>query len=167
MARPTPKTAPQLTDEGFELTRIYNWGGAIQRYEAAIDKEPEYARAYANLGFALNKLGRYEKAITTLTKGIKLTTDAVVSHRMLDPLGFAKSNLKQFEGAIEDYTNAIGLNAENPRVLVHRAEARAQLGTPDQEAQAYNDVTEALSLDPHYPHALRLKSLLEGRRFTR
>jgi tetratricopeptide (TPR) repeat protein len=156
-----------LTDEGFELTKIYNWEGAIQKYEAAIEREPEYARAHANLGFALNKLGRYEAAIAALTTGVEITKDPMVLHRMLDSLGFAKSNLKQFEGAIEDYTNAIELNPENPRVLVHRAEARAQLGTPEQEVQAYSDVMQALSIDPHYLPAHRLRGLLEVRRFSR
>jgi serine/threonine protein kinase len=167
VAGPVPKNAAELTDQGFELTRNYDWQGAIQRYEAAIEKDPKYVRAYANLGFALNKLGRYEEAITELTTGIKLGTVPVVLHRMLDSLGFAKSNLKQFGGAIEDYTRALTLNPENPRVFLHRAEARAQLGVPDQEDQAYVDVTQALALDPSYVPALRLKSLLEGRRFNR
>jgi hypothetical protein len=167
VARQAPKTAAQLTDEGFELTRKLDWEGAIQKYEAAIEKDAKFARAFANLGFALNKSGRFEEAIATLSVGIMLSVDSVVLHRMLDSLGLAKSNLKQLEGAIEDYTSAIMLNGENPRVLVHRAEARAQLGALDREAQAYSDVTEVLSLDPHYPPAVRLKNLLEARRFNR
>ncbi|MFB3923964.1 MAG: protein kinase [Terriglobia bacterium] len=164
---PVAKTAAELTNQGFEQTRIYDWEGAIERYEAAIAKDPKYVRAYANLGFALNKLGRYEEAIGVLTEGTKLPADSVVRHRMLDSLGFAKTNLKHFESAIQDYTNAIKLNPENPRVFLHRAEAAAQLGTPDKEDQAYSDVTQALSVDPTYLPALRLKSLLERRRFNR
>ena len=61
-------SAPALTDEGFALTRDDNWEAAVEKYRRAIQVEPEYGRAYGNLGFALNKLGRHDEAIEYVPK---------------------------------------------------------------------------------------------------
>lgn len=155
------RTAAQLTDEGFDLTREDNWDGAIRKYKEALDIDPTYARAHANLGFALNRFGKYTEAIDVLSRGLKVTNDANLRHRLFDNRGFAKSNLKDFGGAIDDFTEAIKLNDHNPRVLAHRAESFAQLG--DLEG-AYDDVTKALELDPGFWVAVRLKQRLDSGR---
>ena len=83
-------------------------------------------------------------------------------HRLYDTRGFARSNLKMFAEAIEDFSRALELNDNNPRVYYHRAESAAQLGEVE---DAYNDVSNALSLDPDFVPALRLKDRLDGGRF--
>ena len=65
-------------------------------------------------------------------------------------------------GAIEDFSRALELNSNNPRVYYHRAESAAQVGEVE---QAYNDVFAALELDPDLVGALRLKDRLDGGRF--
>lgn len=155
--------AEALTDEGFELTKIGNWKGAIVRYRQAIQCDPTYGRAYTNLGFALNRLGNYLDSIEVLTKGIEVAgDDRILLHRLLDNRGFSKSNLKDFAGAIEDYDRAVGLNSTNPRVVYHRAEAKAEVGEIE---EAYLDVLRSLELDPDFSPAHRLKSRLESRKF--
>jgi serine/threonine protein kinase len=155
------RDAAQLTDDGFELTRVDNWEGAMRKYEEALEADPTYARAFANLGFALNRFGRYSEAIDVLSRGLKVTNDANLRHRVFDNRGFAKSNLKDFGGAIADFTEAIKLNDHNPRVLTHRAESYAQMGDIE---SAYDDVSGALDLDPGFWGALRLKSRLDSGR---
>ena len=158
LSRTKDRTAGQLTDEGFDLTREDDWESAMKKYREALEIDPEYARAHANLGFALNRFGKYTEAIDVLSKGLKFTNDANLRHRLFDNRGFAKSNLKDFGGAIDDFSDAIKLNDHNPRVLAHRAESFAQLG--DLEG-AYDDVTKALELDPGFWGALRLKQRLD------
>jgi Flp pilus assembly protein TadD len=41
-------------------------------YEQAIHLDPYYARAYNNMGSALNELGRYEEALVALKQTIRL-----------------------------------------------------------------------------------------------
>jgi serine/threonine protein kinase len=164
--RATPQSGQSpamLTDAGFDLTqRSGDWEGAIKLYRAAIESDGSYGRAFSNLGYALNRLGRYDEAISVLSKGIKVTKDPNILHRLYDTRGFANSNLKRFAEAIEDFSNALELNDHNPRVYYHRAESAAQLGEVD---QAYKDVFTALDLDPDFVPALRLKDRLDGGRF--
>jgi tetratricopeptide (TPR) repeat protein len=96
-----------------------------------------------------------------LTDGIAVTRDPNILHRLYDTRGFARSNLKMFADAIEDFTLALRLNDFNPRVYYHRAESAAQFGDVD---QAYSDVFSALNLDPDFIAALRLKERLDGGR---
>jgi serine/threonine protein kinase len=152
-----------LTDAGFDLTKTGDWEGAIKLYRSAIEQDPNYGRAFSNLGYALNRLGRYDEAIRVLTDGIKVTKDDNVLHRLYDTRGFARSNLKMFVEAIEDFSKALDLNDNNPRVYYHRAESAAQLGEVE---QAYNDVFTTLGLDPDFIPALRLKDRLDGGRFA-
>lgn len=65
-------TPDQLVQEGFTLTRMQRWDAAIARYEAAIKKDPNFQKAYRNLGFALNHVRQYEAAVEILTKGLSL-----------------------------------------------------------------------------------------------
>lgn len=152
-------TAEELTDQGFQEARWGKWEGAIALYRQAIKQDPNYARAYSNLGFSLNKVGRYDDAIPILTEGINRTTDRALLHRLHDSLGFAMSNLKNYAGAIKEFTLAHGYNRYNPRVLYHRAESRALAG---QIEVAIADVVASLDLDPDHPPALRLKQRLES-----
>lgn len=158
------RTAEELTEEGYSLTLSGNWEGAVEKYREAIKQDSSYARAYANLGFALNKLGSYEEAIEVLTEGIDRTSDGAVLHRLYDARGFAKSNLKHYEDAIRDFTKSTDCNARNPRVFSHRAESEAMAGQFD---EAYSDVLQALRLDPEYPRALRLKQKLETQGYVK
>jgi serine/threonine protein kinase len=152
-------SAEQLTDEGFALSRQNQWPLAMKRYERAIEVDPEYARAYSNLGFSLNRLGQYEKGIEYLTKAISLAhDDPALLHRTYDSRGFARSNLKDYEGAVADFTKSIEYNSTNPRVYYHRAESHAQA---DNFEQAYSDVQTALRLDPDFESAIRLRSRLQ------
>ncbi len=86
------RTAAQLTDEGFELTRRDDWEGAIRKYHEALELDSTYARAYANLGFAFNRFGKYADSIEILSQGLRVTNDPNLRHRLLDNRGFAKSN---------------------------------------------------------------------------
>lgn len=78
-------------------------------------------------------------------------------HRLYDSRGFAKSNLKDYEGAIGDFTKAIEYNPENPRVYYHRAESLAADG---RFSDANSDLVRALRRDPTHPGALRLMQKL-------
>jgi serine/threonine protein kinase len=161
-SQPSGQSAATLTDAGFELTRSGDWEGAIKLYRAAIESDHSYGRAFSNLGFALNRLGQYEEAIRVLSDGITATKDNNILHRLYDTRGFARSNLKRFAEAIIDFSQALELNDNNPRVYYHRAESAAQLGEAE---QAYNDVFAALGLDPDFVPAVRLKERLDRGRF--
>jgi tetratricopeptide (TPR) repeat protein len=79
-------------------------------------------------------------------------------HSMYDSRGFAKSNLRKYQEALEDFTKAVNINSRNPRALCHRAETLALMA---RYSEAYTDALMALKIDPDYPRAGRLKDRLE------
>ncbi|MGD0499410.1 MAG: protein kinase [Bryobacteraceae bacterium] len=160
--KPAPGTqmsAHEYTDHGFSLAREESWEAAIEEYRKAIQVDFRYARAYGNLAFALNKVGMHEEAIKVCTEGLNYALSSTDQHRLYDHRGFAKSRLKDFEGAIEDFSAAIRINPTNPKVFQHRAESHALAGS---YKPAYDDAGEAIKLDPEFSPAFRLRQRLES-----
>src|ERR1043166_10253144 len=67
------------------------------------------------------------------------------------------SNLKDYQGAVDDFTQALSYDSRDQRVFIHRAQARAELGDYDKELQ---DVDTALKLDPEHHNVIRLRRKL-------
>jgi tetratricopeptide (TPR) repeat protein len=154
-----PKTADELTAEGFQFAQEGQWERAIQKYREAIAIDSNNGRAHTNLGYALNRVGQFEQAIAALTKAISLTNQDVHLYRIYDLRGFSKVKLTDYAGAIADYTSSLSYNTDDPPTFLHRAQARAQIG---ELSKALQDVNKALRLDPENHHAIRLKRRLEA-----
>jgi serine/threonine protein kinase len=155
--QPDEFTPEQLTAWGFEETRQNNWEDAIRLYREALLKDKTYAAAHANLGFALNRKGEYKQAIEKATEGLKSAKDNGIRHRLYDVIGFAEYSLNRPQDAIRNYSAAIDLR-DNPRVFVHRAEAKAAIGDIP---GAYEDVLSALEIDSDYYPATKLQARLD------
>ena len=154
----TLASAEELTAEGFQLAQDGNWDGAIEKYRAAIRKDKNHGLAYSNLGFALNRVGQYDQAIEVLSQASKLTDVDFHLSRIFDLRGFSKMNVRDYQGAIEDFSTALSYYTKEPRTYLHRAQTRAELGD---FPKALQDVNSALRLDQGNPHAIRLKRKLE------
>jgi serine/threonine-protein kinase len=153
------KTAKEVGDEGFRFSEEGHWEMAIQKYREAISMDPAFGLAYRNLGYALNRVGQFKEAVEVLTKAVSLTTQDAPLHRIYDLLGFSKMSLKDYAGAVADFTSSLKYSANDPRVLIHRAEAHAQVG---EFSKALQDLNRALRLEPANRHAIRLKTRLEA-----
>lgn len=149
--------AEELNAQGFRLTQQGLWDEAIEKYQEAIAANSEHGLAYSNLGFALNRTGQFEEAIKILTKASELTSDDVHLFKIFDLRGFSKLNLKDYEGAVADFTQSLSFNSRDPRVYVHRAQARAELGD---YTKAMQDVEKAMKLDPENLAAIRFRRKL-------
>ncbi len=155
----SPLSAQEYTDAGFALAREDNWEDAVEKYRSAIQSDRTYVRAYGNLGFALNKLGKHEEAIQVCTTGLGIAHASADIHRLHDSRGFAKSRLKDLTGAIEDFTEAIRINPNNPKAFHYRAKSHALAGA---YKLAYHDAGQALRLDADFAPAYRLVQRLES-----
>ncbi|MFT5826406.1 MAG: tetratricopeptide (TPR) repeat protein [Yoonia sp.] len=77
---------------------------AIQTYQTAIRKFPNFYRAYKNLALVMVNEGRYEEAVPFLLKGLELGgTDGA----LYGPLGLAYLNLEKTDSALNAYNNAL------------------------------------------------------------
>lgn len=151
---PIERTPDELVEEGFRLSQLRRWNEAISRYEQAIELDRQNQKAFRNLGYALNRTGRYEEAEQALTRGLEMGAD-VPSHEasLLHERALARSEMKNYDGALEDVNKALGLLPFSLRSLFLRARINLFRGDT---AQALKDAQDVLKRVPDHAGALRL-----------
>lgn len=92
----------------YTLGNLYvqnrNVSSAIQSYQTAIRKFPNFYRAYKNLALVMVNEGRYEEAVPFILKGLELGgTDGA----LYGPLGLAYLNMEKPKSALTAYDNAL------------------------------------------------------------
>lgn len=146
-------SADELVEQGFQESQLRRWNSAIARYERALSIDDHHRKALRNLGYALNRGGRYEDADKILTRGLALPSDSP-SHRasMLMERSFARSNLKRYPEALEDINEALQIR-RSIRALYSRARIHLFM---ERTAEAREDARQVLSLEPDHAGAIRM-----------
>lgn len=140
-----------LVEEGFRFTREGRLESAIEKYRAALKIEPEHPKALWNLGFALNRLGRYKEAVEALDRG--LATKAGNGPSMFYERSYAHAYLKQYDEALRDIDEAVRSRSDSFQFLWQRARVHSFRG---EDEAAKRDAKEVLRLNPAHAGALRL-----------
>ena len=109
------KTAAVLFYRGFALHNKSEYEKAIEKYDEAIELNPNYAELYNNRGTAKDELGQHREAISDLNKAVELNPDFAEAYYNR---GLAKGNLGQHQEAIVDYNKAIELNPNYAKVTI-------------------------------------------------
>jgi len=130
------------TDRG----KAKSWAGdttkALQDFDRAIKKDPNYVWAYASRGRLLTELENYDEAVTSLNRAIELEPESAELH---DLLGIAFEDTGNPAAAIKAYTAAILLDLQN--VDYHQKRARAHQANGDLNS-AVKDLKQAITIDP-------------------
>lgn len=66
------KRTREILDKGTELFNRQNYAGALERYERALQNEPQCALAFFNKGQTLRKLNRIDEAIGAFERAVNL-----------------------------------------------------------------------------------------------
>jgi len=97
------KTKEQWVEEGNALSDLKRYEEALAAYEQAIRLDPNYAKAYYNIGVALYDLKRYEEALAAFEQAIRLDPDYADAYNnkgvALDNLGKSKEAKQAYEKA--------------------------------------------------------------------
>ena len=125
-----------------EVERQEGHEDAIIYYEAAIDKNPEYAEAYNNRGSAYAQKGDFDTAIQDFSKAIALNPEYALAY---SNRGGAYAQKGDFDTAIQDFSKAIALNPDLADAYYNRGVAYADKGEVD---TALQDYTKAIALAP-------------------
>jgi tetratricopeptide (TPR) repeat protein len=107
--------------KGTELAKAFNERGlawrrkgdldlAIADYGEAIRHDPKLGDAYNNRGVAWIRKGDNERAIADLDNALRLAQDKTIKARAYQNRGSAHHANKNFDLAIQDYSQAIGLD---------------------------------------------------------
>ena len=129
------RTCPNAARCGA-ATRQYNKGNyekSIERYERALEAAPESFEATYNLGNALYKAERFDKAEQTMRRAAadSLRTDEERAEAFYN-LGNAQFKQQKYKEALESYKQSLRLNPADQQAKVqlrlHQAPDRRQRG---------------------------------------
>lgn len=148
------ENADDLVERGYRLSLARRWDAAIQAYKQAIASEPQHKKAFRNLAFALNRIGRHEDALATVDAGLKLG-ELQPEHRasILYERSLALQSLRRYDDALTSVQEALSLQPDTPRFLYLRAKTHEFLGAFD---AARRDAQAVLRRIPDHAGALRL-----------
>ena len=124
-------------------------------FNRAIDKDPDYARAYAWQACAISTLAEWtgeefmESATAAATRGLQLDDNDAECHRII---GSVSLYSKDFDKAVYHFERALALNPSNAYIVGRMGEVYNFLGD-GQKALEYQ--TKAIKLDPLLPSYCR------------
>ena len=96
--------------DGVQLSQAKYWKEASNEFLKAIQIDPEYSLAYANLGVSLSQLGRHKEALLAFDEAIVLGYD----HAQLRyNRGLSFSNLNLIEEAINEFKLSLKMDSRN------------------------------------------------------
>jgi tetratricopeptide (TPR) repeat protein len=124
---------------------------AIEKYQDAVDFDPQYAIAYANLGIAYGRLhairhdpGALELARANCKRALTLDPNLVDGHLAMGGV-FNLSGNEQ--GALGEFAKVLKLDPSNPRALVWQGQTYERL---DRWADAEQSFNRVLQERPNY-----------------
>ena len=144
-------TADMYVLRGEAYMQSGNYGGALNDFNTAIDMNPNSSVAFYDRSLLNTRLDDYEAALNDINNAlaVRATNDAdVLQLRDL----YAKRGqlnlwLKNWEGAIADYTNSLARpdGIVNPNVYAERAEAYTAIGDYTSAINDYGAAVRVIS----------------------
>jgi tetratricopeptide (TPR) repeat protein len=137
-----PVLARDHTHRGRLLALDGQWNEALAACEAAIERVRDDDEAHLLRLDLLRRLKRHVDAIRSCDPLIARgkATAAIYEQRAL-----ARESIRDFSGAIEDFTSAMALGGDRPKLLRHRGWLYIVADAP---RLALHDFQEAIGLDP-------------------
>jgi tetratricopeptide (TPR) repeat protein len=127
-----------------------NYFAALTFFQKAIEKNPQDADAWFQVGYCYGNLGRYQDEIESYKQVIRIKPDDANAHLNL---GVAYGNLGRYKDEIESYKQAI-------RIKPDLVEAHSNLGVAYGKLGRYQDAIES------YKQAIRIKPDFAGAHFN-
>ncbi|MBU4287520.1 MAG: tetratricopeptide repeat protein [Proteobacteria bacterium] len=122
--------------------QIKHWKNSAAVFENATKVTNYNWLAYNNLGLALMRNGKAEKAVFYYKKALEIKPDYLIA---LDNLGIALFQLGKLEEALSYYSEALKIDPEHAGIHNHIANVLAAQGKLE---KAVNHYTKALTIDP-------------------
>lgn len=120
------QTAKEYYDKGAYKIRNWDFVGAIQDFNKAIELDPNYLEAYFNRGNAKGYLKDFRGAIQDFNKALEFKSE--YSFDIYAARGSTWLDLGEYKKGLQDCNKSIELEADNPRARACRAIAKILLG---------------------------------------
>lgn len=130
-----PGEAVQLYNKGTELYNEKEYEDAILALQQAIEIDPAYAKAWNNLGSALNALGRYEEAENAYNQAIAIdSSDA----KAWSNLCRALNNQGRYDEAMDACNTSVGIDQGSAKTWNNMGLALNGAGRYDEAVSAFD-----------------------------
>lgn len=129
---------------------------ALREYAAAIQKDPENAKAYFNSGITKRRLNDLPGAIAHYTTAIRLKPTSVDAY---NNRGLVRSQLGDKLAAIADFTEAIRLNPQHVQAYNNRGTIYSEVG---KKQAAIADYSQAIQIDAQYYEAYFNRGIVQS-----
>jgi Flp pilus assembly protein TadD len=148
------ETADNLLQRGKDRLEAGDYAEAVQRFEKALELEPDNVETLNKLGLAQYKLVQLEQAIETYTKALAIEPDNV---DVMSNLGAAYYRFGQLDNAIEIYNRAMAIAPDDAGIRSNLAAAYFQKYEPDGPTDyldmALEQYNKAVELQPDLAEA--------------
>lgn len=128
--------------KGVEIQGEGELEAAIEKYNRAIDVNPDFALAYYNRACAEREMGNLESALADFAKAILIDPYSVAAFVNRADLKIRMGNL---EGAVNDYSQALRIAPDKAIIFYNRGIVRERM---KDYAAAIRDYEKAASLSP-------------------
>jgi tetratricopeptide (TPR) repeat protein len=132
---------------------------AIGACESAIDLNKNYIEAYVLKGEVRFTMKDYNYAIKELTEGIKLMKPEKIDYKAYQLRAKSKFEVKDFKGAVTDWSVYIDANPKEEGALVARGAAKINV---NDNTGAIVDLDEAIKLNPKNPVSYCYRGVAKG-----
>jgi serine/threonine protein kinase/Flp pilus assembly protein TadD len=137
--------------KGNDLLTDFDWEGASQSFEKAVELDPDFASAYYSLSFAHLMLNNSRERNEALKKAKDLSQKATEKERLLIEADFALSIERNSRKALQILEKTAEKYPKDKEVHFSLGWSFRNRDMLEQSIEAFN---KALMLDPNYPDAL-------------
>lgn len=123
------------------------WQNKMTLWQDVIQKSPNKARGYSNLGSVFETQGQLDEAAKNYQTALKLQPDYMQAHNNLGNIFVAQGHLDE---AIKEYLAALALDPNVAQIHYDLGIAYAQ---KERIEEAIKEYKKALEIRPHYPKA--------------
>lgn len=148
-----PTYAPAIDGKANLLILKEEYKAAEKLIENAIEKNSDYPQFFLTYGIILIHKGKNKDAIENLNRANDLaydTKDSFFRSKIYVNRGAAYQKLFNYDEALNDYSEAININENNPNVYMYRGFLYYQT---NEYEQALNDFNRVIEIDPENPFA--------------
>jgi len=136
--------AEKIFNEGNQSVRRGDYEGANDSYKNVLELDPNYYRAYYQLGFVSTRLGEYDQAISHYEKAVSIEP---LYARGWFALALTHQRNGDFEKALECLDKATDADPAYARAYSQKGTIYLRQGDYDSAEKAYN---MAIQADPTY-----------------
>jgi len=129
----------ELATRGTKLAAQGKFDEALECYEKAILRDPDYDIAYFSKILNLRRLGRYNEAIQFADKALAKFPNHT---EILTKKAFVLYSIKKFEEAIKIYNKILFLDSNNINAMYYKAECLNKSGKFDKALKYFREVNE-------------------------